>query len=159
MSDDVRKNFPKLLKYYLMLNGKTQKDLVDYLGVSQSAVSNWTTGIRLPDMEIVAKIAKFLHIEIQDLIQEDKLNKNYYLNDDAKQIAQFVSNNPEYKPLVNASFKVKKEDIPFVKEMIDRVSNTNNKPYDSVPDTPEELERLYPPVDIKEWKKKNKSNK
>lgn len=123
MSDDVRKNFPKLLKYYLMMNNKTQKDLVDYLGVSQSAVSNWVTGIRLPDMEIVAKIAKFLHIEIQDLIQENPSSDTYYMNDDAKDMAQFMFENPEYKVLFDASRNVKKEDIAFVKEMIDRMSN------------------------------------
>ncbi len=120
MSDDVRKNFPKLLKYYLMLNNKSQKDLVDYLGVSQSAVSNWITGIRLPDMEIVAKIAKFLHIEVQDLIQEDRTNDSYYINDDAREMAQFLYENPDYKVLFDASRKVKKEDIAFVKEMLDR---------------------------------------
>lgn len=120
MSDDVRKNFPKLLKYYLMLNNKSQKDLVDYLGVSQSAVSNWITGIRLPDMEIVAKIAKFLHIEVQDLIQEDRANDGYYINDDAREMAQFLYENPDYKVLFDASRKVKKEDIAFVKKMLDR---------------------------------------
>lgn len=71
MINNVRKSFPKLLKYHLMMNKKTQKDLVNYLGVSQSAVSNWVTGIRFPDIEIVAKIAEFLHVEIQDLIQEN----------------------------------------------------------------------------------------
>jgi transcriptional regulator with XRE-family HTH domain len=119
MSEDVRKNFPKLLKYYLMLNNKTQKDLVDYLGVSQSAVSNWVKGIRLPDMEIVAKIASFLHVEIQDLIQDDTKDV-YYLNDDAKDMAQFLYENPDYKVLFDASRKVKKEDIEFVKQMLDR---------------------------------------
>lgn len=119
MSENVRKNFPKLLKYYLMLNNKTQKDLVDYLGVSQSAVSNWVKGIRLPDMEIVAKIASFLHVEIQDLIQDDTKDV-YYLNDDAKDMAQFLYENPDYKVLFDASRKVKKEDIEFVKQMLDR---------------------------------------
>ena len=119
MSEDVRKNFPKLLKYYLMLNNKTQKDLVDYLGVSQSAVSNWVKGIRLPDMEIVAKIASYLHVEIQDLIQDDTKDV-YYLNDDAKDMAQFLYENPDYKVLFDASRKVKKEDIEFVKQMLDR---------------------------------------
>lgn len=119
MSEDVRKNFPKLLKYYLMLNNKTQKDLVNYLGVSQSAVSNWVKGIRLPDMEIVAKIASFLHVEIQDLIQDDTKDV-YYLNDDAKDMAQFLYENPDYKVLFDASRKVKKEDIEFVKQMLDR---------------------------------------
>lgn len=122
MSDAVRESFPKLLKYYLMMNNKTQKDLVDYLGVSQSAVSNWVKGIRLPDMEIVAKIASFLHVEVQDLIQDNNSKDTYYLNDDAREMAQFLYENPDYKVLFDASRKVKKEDIEFVKQMIDRMT-------------------------------------
>ena len=34
--------------------------------------------------------------------------------------------NPDYKVLFDASRKVKKEDIEFVKEMIDRLSNRND---------------------------------
>ena len=119
LNDDVRKIFPKQLKYYLMLNNKSQKDLVDYLGVSQSAVSNWITGIRLPDMEISAKIAKFLHVEVQDLIQEDRTSGVYYIND-ASEMAQFLYENPDYKVLFDAARKIKREDIAFVKELLDR---------------------------------------
>ena len=81
MNNDVRNSFPKLLKYHLMMNKKTQKDLVTYLGVSQSAVSNWITGTRLPDIEIIAKIAKFLNVEIQDLIQENSSHDAYYMQE------------------------------------------------------------------------------
>ena len=108
------------------MNDKSQKDLVDYLGVSQSAVSNWITGIRLPDMETVSKIAKFLHVDVQDLIQEDKSSESYYLNDDARDIAQFLYENPDYKVLFDASRKVKKEDIAFVKEFLDRFKGDDN---------------------------------
>lgn len=121
MSEDIKKNFPKLLKYYLMLNNKTQKELVDYLGVSQSAVSNWIAGTRLPDIRTISKIAEFLHVDIQDLIQEDNTDQPvYYLNEDARDVAQFLYDNPDYKVLFDASRKVKKEDIEFVKQMLDR---------------------------------------
>ena len=38
-------------------------------------------------------------------------------------MAQFLYENPDYKVLFDASRKVKKEDIEFVKQMIDRMSN------------------------------------
>lgn len=41
-------------------------------------------------------------------------------------MAQFLYENPDYKVLFDASRKVKKEDIEFVKEMIDRMSNKND---------------------------------
>ena len=53
-------------------------------------------------------------------------NNIYYLDDDARDMAQFLYENPDYKVLFDASRKVKKEDIQFVKEMIDRMSNKND---------------------------------
>lgn len=50
---------------------------------------------------------------------------SYYLNPKARDMAQFLFENPEYKVLFDASRKVKPEDIQFVKEMIDRMSNKN----------------------------------
>jgi transcriptional regulator with XRE-family HTH domain len=46
--------------------------------------------------------------------------ESYYVDDDAREMAEFLFNNPEYKVLFDASRKVKKEDIDFVKEMLDR---------------------------------------
>lgn len=46
----------------------------------------------------------------------------YYLNDDARDLAQFLFDNPEYKVLFDASRKVKKEDIEFIKQMIDKIT-------------------------------------
>lgn len=48
--------------------------------------------------------------------------KKYYLHKDANDAAQFLFENPEYKVLFDASRKVKKEDIDFVAEMIERMS-------------------------------------
>lgn len=45
---------------------------------------------------------------------------HYYLNNEAKEFAQFLYDNPDYKVLFDASKKVKKEDIEFVKQMLDR---------------------------------------
>ena len=50
----------------------------------------------------------------------------YYLNNDARDMAQFLFENPEYKVLFDASRKVKKEDIDFVKQMIDRVRGNSD---------------------------------
>ena len=53
-------------------------------------------------------------------------DEHYYFNNDARDLAQFVFENPEYKVLFDASRKVKKEDIEFVKQMIDRVRGDSN---------------------------------
>ena len=102
---------------------KTQKDLVDDLGYDKSTVSSWCSGNRVPKIDVIIDIAKYLHVNVGDLIEDNRNDETYYLNDDAREMAQFMFENPEYKVLFDASRKVKKEDIQFVKEMIDRLSN------------------------------------
>ena len=59
-------------------------------------------------------------------IKHADIINTYYENDDARDFAQFMYENPEYKVLFDASRKVKKEDIEFVKQMIDRVRGDKN---------------------------------
>ena len=86
----------------------------------------YETGAREPDYETLEMIADFFNVDIDYLL--GRTNKTtilpestYYLNDDARDLAQFMFENPEYKVLFDASRKVKKEDIEFVKQMIDRM--------------------------------------
>ena len=118
--------FAEMLKYYLMMNNKTQSDLVNDLGFDKSTVSNWCAGNRVPKIDVIIDIAKYLHVNVGDLIEDNRNEESYYLNDDARDMAQFLYENPDYKVLFDASRKVKKEDIQFVKEMIDRMSNNND---------------------------------
>ncbi len=112
--------FAEMLRYYLMMNNKTQKDLVEDLGYDKSTVSSWCSGNRVPKIDVIIDIAKYLHVNVGDLIEDNRNEENYYLNDDAKEMAQFLYDNPDYKVLFDASRKVKKEDIEFVKQMLDR---------------------------------------
>ena len=118
--------FAEMLKYYLMMNNKTQSDLVNDLGFDKSTVSNWCAGNRVPKIDVIIDITKYLHVNVGDLIEDNRNEETYYLNDDAREMAQFMYENPDYKVLFDASRKVKKEDIEFVKEMIDRLSNRND---------------------------------
>lgn len=125
MSEDEYKiTFSNNLRYYLELNEKSQAELCEYMNVSSATVSDWCNGKKMPRMDKIQTICNWLRIEKSDLL-EDKKSKNssYYLFDDAKELAEFLYTNPEYKVLFDATRKVKKDDIQFVKEMIDRMSN------------------------------------
>lgn len=110
------------------LNEKTQTDIINDLGFNKSAVSTWCNGTRLPRMDKVELLAQYFGINRSDLIEDknEQVDEHYYLNDEARELAQFMFENPEYKVLFDASRKVKKEDIAFVKEMIDRVRGDDN---------------------------------
>lgn len=121
--EEYKKVFARNLTYFLELNHKTQADLYKYVGVSSATASDWCNGKKMPRMDKIRSICAWLEIEQSDLL-EDRAKKtvSYYLDDDARDMAEFLYSNPEYKVLFDASRKVKKEDIQFVKEMIDRMS-------------------------------------
>lgn len=121
--EDYRKIFVKKLNYYMDLNNKNQMDLMKDLGLSSSTVSNWCTGLKLPRMGKIQMLADYFGINKSDLIEEKEAvsEETYYLNEEARELAEFMFKNPEYKVLFDASRKVKKEDIAFVKQMIDRM--------------------------------------
>ena len=54
------------------------------------------------------------------LIEYQKTD-TYYDNDETRELADFLKNNPEYRVLFDAARKVKPEDIGFVKDLIDRM--------------------------------------
>lgn len=122
--EEIKKIFSKNLLYYLELDGKTQADLCKYMNVSSATVSDWCNGKKMPRMDKIQAICNWLRLEKSDLL-EDKRNKasSYYLDDEARDLAEFLYANPEYKILFDATRNVKKDDIQFVKEMIDRISN------------------------------------
>lgn len=101
--------------------GKMEKEM----GISNGASSKWKTSS--PSMEILQKLSEYFNVSVDYLMTgKNKSNTNesnsYYLNDDARDMAQFLYDNPDYKVLFDASRKVKKEDIEFVKQMIERVN-------------------------------------
>lgn len=73
----------------------------------------------LPD-DRLKKIAGYLDVSVDYLMYGSEKGQNYYLDPEAQEIAQFLYDNPEYRVLFDASRKVKKEDIEFVKQMLDR---------------------------------------
>lgn len=123
--DQFKRIFSKNLRYYMSVNNKEQIDLINDLGFNKSAVSTWCNGTRLPRMDKVDALAKYFGISRSDLIEEknnSSEDNSYYFNEEARDMAQFLYENPAYKVLFDASRKVKPEDIQFVKEMIDRVN-------------------------------------
>ena len=119
-----RITFSNNLKRLLELNDKQPADIVRDLGIPFSTVSNWINGLKMPRMGKIEMLAGYLHCEKSDLIEDkgDKVPEAYYLNDDAREIAQFLFENPDYKVLFDASRKVRKEDLLIVKELLDRFS-------------------------------------
>ena len=99
-------DFPNIFKRIREQSGLTQQQMADKLGISRSAIGMYEKGEREPNFETLELIAD-----------------TYYLDKEAREAAQFLYENPDYKVLFDASRKVKKEDIDFVKQMIDRMTS------------------------------------
>ena len=126
-------NFHNIFKQLRMASGLTQVEMAEKLGISRSTIGMYETGAREPDFEILELIADLFNVDIDYLLgRTDKTTLlpetvgHYYLNDDARDLAQFMFENPEYKVLFDASRKVKKEDIEFVKQFMDRMRGDEN---------------------------------
>lgn len=105
----------------------SQGDLEKELGFSNGSISKWKKS--QPTFDRLKKLADFFCVSVEYLQNGEDSSPNsdmpYYINDDAREMAQFMYDHPEYKVLFDASRKVNKEDIEFVKEMIERFSGNN----------------------------------
>ena len=127
---DINRLIAKKLSYYMSIYDKSQQDLADYIGVTQATVSNWCKGLKMPRMDKIDKICSFFNISRSDLMEESDSTMSepdYFYDEDARNLAQFMYENPEYKVLFDTTRKVKREDIEFVKQMIDRVRGEDNE--------------------------------
>lgn len=114
MSEEMyKKIFSKNLNYFMELNQKTQSDIVNDLNLNKSAVSTWCNGTRLPRMDKVDALAKYFNVRRSDLI-EDKNNtssEGYYLNEETRQIAQAIFDNPDLRSLFNVARDIAPDDL------------------------------------------------
>ncbi len=121
--------FANVLKGLRIKSGLTQQEMADKLNISRSSIGMYENGEREPSFELLEIIADYFNVDMNYLLGKKESSENipqgYYLNEDARDMAQFLFDNPEYKVLFDSTRKVKKEDILFVKEMIDRMNNDN----------------------------------
>lgn len=107
--------------------GYSINQLEKELGFARSYISKFQE--IAPSIDKVQKIADFLDVSVDYIINGDHADTTadmtYYKNDDAREMAQFMFDHPEYKVLFDATRNVKKDDIEFVKEMIERFTGNN----------------------------------
>lgn len=112
--------FQELLKKHHV----SASDVCKATGISTSTMTDWKKGRYQPKQDKLQKIADYFGVSLEYLATGKTEEQNYYLNEDARDLAQFLFENPQYKVLFDASRKVKAEDIQFVKEMIERTTNS-----------------------------------
>ena len=87
-----------------------QSELAEMLGVSDKTVSSWEINRTEPKMGMVERISSALQCKKTDIIGIDETESSddhYYINDETRQIAQEVFENPDLRSLFHVA-----RDIP-----------------------------------------------
>lgn len=119
--NEYGKIISKNLKRIMYERNKTQADVARDLGISKATISSWMLGTRIPRMNKIDLLCDYFNVRREDLMEDRP--ETYYIEEDARELAEFMFRNPEYKVLFNASRNVKKEDIEFVANLLERFKN------------------------------------
>lgn len=115
----------------------TRPELAKILKVSDSSVAMYERGERMPSIQSIKEIARYFKVDFNYLLDDECDVKysweritNYTVNEkesvyvadhDAYDVATFIHENPEYLELFEVVMTVKKEEINFVKTMIEKL--------------------------------------
>lgn len=115
--------FEELLKK----SGARAYDVAKAIGVSPSLFSDWKKGRYTPKQDKLQALARYFGVPISYLltgeIELPEGSPEYLYDDDARDAAEFLHKNPEYKVLFDATRKIKPSDIEFVRTWLDRIKD------------------------------------
>lgn len=108
------------VKQLCISKGTSLSKMEKEIGISSGASYKWKNSS--PSMEVLEKMSRYFGVSVDYILTGNESNTDtpYYLNDDAREMAQFMFENPEYKVLFDASRKVSKDDVEVVKTLLDK---------------------------------------
>ena len=82
----------------LILRGKQQKELTDFLGIDKGVSSQWKTGKSRSYLKYIDKIAEFLEVSTDELLSTGEGSSNpVYLDDETLEFIDTLRKRPEMK--------------------------------------------------------------
>lgn len=106
--------FAKRLKELIDMNNVNQAELANMLGVSESTVGKWILMKTYPRMGIVEKLSVIFNVPKNYFFDEDEARRTYYMEPETAALAQQIYDDPELRILMDASRKLKPEDLKAV---------------------------------------------
>ena len=67
---NVLESFGEKLRMLRVEKGLTQRQLADALFITRKTISNWESGIREPDVSMIGRVARGLHVDISELLED-----------------------------------------------------------------------------------------
>ena len=85
----------------------TKKQLSQLLGVTPSAITNWTKGSNSPDIELLVKICDIFKIDINELIGISSDNTELLLNNHEKQVISAYREKTDLQKAIDILLNIK----------------------------------------------------
>lgn len=116
MPDDARQIFAEHLAIIMERRGINQADIAREMEVTAATVSNWCNGVKYPRIDVMQRLADYLHVNLSALVSEDGLKDL----DDMDRL-EALHQNPALGLLFDRSRKMSHEDIQFMLSVADRI--------------------------------------
>lgn len=130
-------DFASVFKSIRLKQGLTQQQMADKLGISRSTIGMYENGEREPNFETLELIADLFNVDMNYLMGWGNVpNINisykgeipkYYIDDETRQIAQEIYDNPELKSLFDMSRKMPPDRLKIHIEFIRQLMGINDE--------------------------------
>lgn len=114
--------FSDNLKYYLSKSGDLQKDVAAAAKVSQGTITDWLKRRSYPRMDKIQLLAEHWGIEMADLVEKHSIDNKYYLQKEAKIIADELTRNPNVLIVFQNYQKLSPENREIINAMINSLN-------------------------------------
>ena len=118
--------FSENLKYYLSLTGQLQRDLAAVAKVSEGTISDWIQTRSYPRMDKIQLLAEHFGIEMSDLVEKRSVDNQYYLQKEAKMIAEDLAKKPDTLIMFQKFQKLSGPNKEIIKAMIESLAGGND---------------------------------
>ena len=121
--------FNERIKTLRLEKNLTQDELAKATGLSRSAMGMYESGSREPNFETLEVLADFFNVDMNYLLGRSGIpnRPTYYLDPEVAELADQLHKNPELRILFDDSKKLTKEDIQFVRDLVDRMKRDEGR--------------------------------
>lgn len=110
--------FSENLRYYLSRSGEMQRDIAKVAGVSEGTVCDWIKRRTYPRMDKIQLMAEHWGIQMSDLVEERSVDNQYYLQKEAKILAEDLAKNPNVLIMFQKFQKLSAKNKAIIEAMI-----------------------------------------
>lgn len=93
MTNDNETKIPQQITLLRSRFGWTQQELADRIGFSKQTISNWETGLKVPRMGAIQKMADLFGVSMSFIIDGDESTPEWADEDDLLDLKDMLENN------------------------------------------------------------------